>query len=123
MGVLFVTHNLGVVAEIAERVVVMYAGWIVETGTVDQVFRRARHPYTIGLLSCVPELGRASELKRAGGRLASIPGTVPGIAARPPGCPFANRCRLAIDACRAAVPPLAETGGGHLSRCIRWGEL
>ena len=123
MGMLFVTHNLGVVAEIAHRVAVMYAGRIVETGAVKEVFRHPRHPYTIGLLASVPKLGQATALKRAGGRLASIPGTVPSIAERPKGCPFANRCSLVIDACRAAVPPLADTGERHLSRCIRWSEL
>ncbi len=123
MAVLFVTHNLGVVAEIAHRVVVMYAGRVVEMGAVRDVFRHPRHPYTIGLLASVPKLGQATQLKRAGGRLASIPGTVPSIAERPKGCPFANRCALVIEACRAAVPPLAATAGGHLSRCIRWAEL
>jgi peptide/nickel transport system ATP-binding protein len=123
MGILFVTHNLGVVAEIADRVAVMYAGRIVETGRVADVFARPRHPYTVGLMASVPRLGEASALKRAGRALPTIAGTVPSIANLPPGCAFAPRCALAIDACRAAVPPLAEVGAGQGSRCIRWREL
>jgi peptide/nickel transport system ATP-binding protein len=123
MGILFVTHNLGVVAEIADRVAVMYAGRIVETGRVADVFARPRHPYTVGLMASVPRLGEASALKRAGKALPTIAGTVPSIANLPPGCAFAPRCALAIDACRAAVPPLAEVGAGQGSRCIRWPEL
>jgi peptide/nickel transport system ATP-binding protein len=123
MGILFVTHNLGVVAEIADRVAVMYAGRIVETGRVADVFARPRHPYTVGLMASVPRLGEASALKRAGKALPTIAGTVPSIARLPPGCAFAPRCALAVDACRAAVPSLAEVGGGQASRCIRWREL
>ncbi|WP_026870075.1 ABC transporter ATP-binding protein [Inquilinus limosus] len=123
MGVLFVTHNLGVVAEIAHRVAVMYAGRIVETGPVREVFRHPRHPYTIGLLASVPKLGEATRLKAAGAKLATIPGTVPSLAAMPPGCAFAGRCPHAVEACRAAVPAPAEVAPGHFSRCIRWQEL
>ena len=123
MGVLFVTHNLGVVAEIAHRVAVMYAGRIVETGPVREVFRHPRHPYTIGLLASVPKLGEATRLKAAGEKLATIPGTVPSLAAMPPGCAFATRCPHVVEACRAAVPAPAEVGPGHTSRCIRWQEL
>jgi peptide/nickel transport system ATP-binding protein len=123
MGILFVTHNLGVVAEIGHRVAVMYAGRIVEQGPVREVFRHPRHPYTIGLLASVPRLGEATKLKRAGGRLASIPGAVPGLASIPPGCSFAPRCALALPACRAEVPALAQVEAGHTSRCIRWQEL
>jgi peptide/nickel transport system ATP-binding protein len=123
MAVLFVTHNLGVVAEIAHRVAVMYAGRIVETGPVREVFRHPRHPYTIGLLGSVPKLGEATRLKAAGQALATIPGTVPALAAMPRGCAFAPRCAHAADACRAAVPAPAEVGPGHTSRCIRWQEL
>jgi peptide/nickel transport system ATP-binding protein len=123
MGILFVTHNLGVVAEIGHRVAVMCAGRIVEQGPVREVFRHPRHPYTIGLLASVPRLGEATKLKRAGGRLASIPGAVPGLASIPPGCSFAPRCTLALPACRAEVPALAQVEAGHTSRCIRWQEL
>src|SRR5690606_18536240 len=123
MAVLFITHNLGVVAEVADRVAVMYAGRIVETGRVAEIFARPRHPYTIALLRSVPKLGEAIELKRRGEPLPTIPGTVPSLRNMPKGCAFANRCALAIEACRAAVPPLVDTGTGQLSRCLRWQEL
>ncbi|MBX5008634.1 ABC transporter ATP-binding protein [Rhizobium lentis] len=123
MAMLFVTHNLGVVAEIADRVAVMYAGRIVETGPVAEVFRNPRHPYTIGLLASMPRLGDASRMKEAGERLAAIPGVVPSLMNMPAGCAFSPRCKFAIDACRAAVPPLAEVNPRHQSRCIRWQEI
>jgi peptide/nickel transport system ATP-binding protein len=123
MGILFVTHNLGVVAEIAQRVAVMYAGRIVEAGPVGAVFRRPRHPYTVGLMASVPRLGAATALKKAGGRLATIAGTVPSLADMPPGCAFAGRCFLAADACRAVRPPPVAVGPDHTSRCLRHAEL
>lgn len=123
MAMLFVTHNLGVVAEIADRVAVMYAGRIVETGRVAEVFAHPRHPYTKGLLRSVPRLGEASALKAAGTPLPTIAGAVPSLSNLPAGCSFAPRCPYAIPACNAAVPPLAETGDGQLSRCIRWQEI
>jgi peptide/nickel transport system ATP-binding protein len=123
MAMLFVTHNLGVVAEIADRVAVMYAGSIVETGPVAAVYARPRHPYTRGLMRSVPRLGEASRLRAANIALPTIPGVVPSLAALPTGCAFAPRCPLAVDACRAAFPPLAATDGGGFSRCIRWQEL
>jgi len=123
MGMLFITHNLGVVAEIADRIAVMYAGSIVETGTVTQVFSHSRHPYTRGLMRSVPRIGQATALKAAGTPLPTIAGSVPSLANLPEGCPFAPRCGYAIHACTEAFPALAETGGGHLSRCIRWQEV
>ena len=108
MGMLFVTHNLGVVAEIAHRVAVMYAGRVVEDGPVAEVFRNPRHPYTVGLLKSMPKLGDATRMKAAGEKLAAIPGMVPSLRAMPPGCAFAPRCPWAIDACRAAVPALEQ---------------
>ncbi|MDF0695342.1 ABC transporter ATP-binding protein [Rhizobium sp. MC63] len=123
MAMLFVTHNLGVVAEIAHRVAVMYAGRIVETGPVAEVFRNPRHPYTIGLLASMPKLGDASRMKQAGERLAAIPGVVPSLVNMPAGCAFQPRCQFAVDACRAAVPPLADVNPRHKSRCIRWQEI
>jgi len=123
MAMLFVTHNLGVVAEIADRVAVMYAGSIVETGPVAEIFARPRHPYTRGLVRSVPRLGEASRLRAENVALPTIPGVVPALADLPPGCAFAPRCPLAIDACRAAFPPLVATDGAGQSRCIRWNEL
>ncbi|MFD1255131.1 Oligopeptide transport ATP-binding protein OppD [Devosia equisanguinis] len=123
MGILFVTHNLGVVAEIADRVVVMYAGRIVESGPVAEVFAHPRHPYTKGLLRSVPRLGQAVELKRAGTPLPTIRGNVPSLRNLPKGCAFANRCDYAIAACSAAMPALVETTPTQKSRCIRWQEL
>jgi peptide/nickel transport system ATP-binding protein len=123
MAMLFVTHNLGVVAEIADRLAVMYAGAIVETGSVERVFAHPRHPYTSGLMRSVPRLGEATKLKEADIPLPTIAGSVPPLTRLPPGCPFAPRCRLAIEACRAAFPPLADTGEGQFSRCIRWPEV
>jgi peptide/nickel transport system ATP-binding protein len=123
MGILFVTHNLGVVAEIADRVAIMYAGRIIETGAVADVFAHPRHPYTVGLMRSVPRLGKATELRRQGVPLPTIEGSVPSLVHLPTGCSFAPRCPLAIDTCRANVPPLYETGIGRRSRCIRWQEV
>jgi len=120
MSVLFVTHNLGVVAEIADRVVVMYAGRVVEESDVHTLFAAPRHPYTKALMASIPrpEDGARDRTRR----LAAIPGTVPSATALPPGCAFAPRCPLAVEACTIAVPALADTGAGHYSRCIRWHE-
>ncbi|MCA1406549.1 ABC transporter ATP-binding protein [Ensifer sp. IC3342] len=123
MGMLFVTHNLGVVAEIADRVAVMYAGSVVETGSVARVFAHPRHPYTKGLMRSVPRLGTATRLKEAGTPLPTIAGSVPSLMNLPEGCPFAPRCPYRIEACSEAYPPLVETGDGQFSRCIRWQEI
>jgi oligopeptide/dipeptide ABC transporter ATP-binding protein len=121
MSVLFITHNLGVVADIANRVVVMYAGKIVEEADVRSLFKAPRHPYTIGLLGSIPALGRDTGGTKT--RLAAIPGSSPTPLTRPPGCAFAPRCAFAIDACRVAEPPLVEIAPGRRSACIRWREL
>lgn len=123
MAILFVTHNLGVVAEIAHRVAVMYAGRIVEEGPVDTVFRNPKHPYTCGLLASMPRLGEATRMRQAGRQLAAIPGVVPALTRMPPGCAFAPRCPHAIAACTEAVPALEMVGAAHASRCIRWREI
>jgi len=117
-GILFITHNLGVVAEIADRVAVMYAGRMVEQGTVPQIFDKPQHPYTTGLLNCLP--GRSKHHAVAGERprLAAIPGQVASPLAPPPGCAFEPRCSEARDACRQAMPPLTLGEGGHNVRCI-----
>ena len=115
MGIVFITHNLGVVAEIADRVMVMYAGRIVERGGVVPVMTGPLMPYTRGLIASVPRL----DLR--GGPMVSVPGTVPDPRAPPPGCAFAPRCPHEVpDLCDAAVPPLAEVRPGHLVRCRRW---
>ncbi|WP_138465772.1 dipeptide/oligopeptide/nickel ABC transporter permease/ATP-binding protein [Poseidonocella sp. HB161398] len=114
MGVIFVTHNLAVVKEIATHVSVMYAGQVVEQGTVEEVFADPRHPYTKALLASVPE----SDAER----LESIPGTVPQPGAMPEGCRFAPRCGHAAAAC-AAPQPLLDTGEGRTTRCLRWADL
>jgi oligopeptide/dipeptide ABC transporter ATP-binding protein len=120
MGVLLITHNLGVVAETASRVAVMYAGRIVEEGRVAEVFRSPKHPYTIGLLASMPRLD-GSGVKRA--RLEAIPGSVPSPFAMPPGCAFAPRCRYAVPDCSAIDPKLEQIGDEHFSRCLRWRDL
>jgi peptide/nickel transport system ATP-binding protein len=123
MAMLFVTHNLGVVAEIADRVAVMYAGRIVETGPVGEVFAQPRHPYTKGLLASVPRLGHAVALKRAGKPLPTIAGTVPSLRSLPKGCAFAGRCSYVTEACRAEMPALIDVGAGRKARCIHWAEV
>ena len=120
MSILFITHNLGVVAEVADRVVVMYAGRIVEAADVRPLFGEPRMPYTLGLLSSIPRVDKAA-LRRQ--RLVPIPGNVPNPLFLKPGCSFAPRCRYRVPDCSLAVPPLVDTGGGHLVRCLRWKDL
>ena len=121
MAVLFITHNLGVVAEIADRVVVMYCGRVVEEGGVRELFRGPYHPYTRGLLACLPrrmlDHDGAPATKR---RLTAIPGQVASPLDPMPGCAFSRRCALALAECDAAMPPLAEVSEGQRSRCLRW---
>jgi len=116
MAIMFVTHNLGIVAELAHRVAVMYAGRVLETGPVREVFRAPAHPYTRGLMACVPRLGRG----RLGERRLAIPGTVASPLAPPPGCAFAPRCDLAGPDCDAAMPVLTPEGASRQARCLRW---
>jgi oligopeptide/dipeptide ABC transporter ATP-binding protein len=123
MAVLFVTHNLSVVAEIADRVVVMYAGRVVEEGDVRSVFKAPRHPYTQGLLACLPRRALDSRAAGAKRRLNAIPGQVANPQEMPPGCAFAPRCALALPECAAAMPPLAEIAAARRSRCLRWSAL
>jgi peptide/nickel transport system ATP-binding protein len=113
-GVLIITHDLGVVAEFADRALVMYAGRAVETADVEVLYRDRQMPYTAGLLGSAPRLDAPQ-----GARLVPIPGAPPSLAALPPGCPFAPRCPLAIDDCRAAEPELLEVAAGHRAACIR----
>jgi len=117
MSILFITHDLGVVAEMADRVVVMYAGRAVEEGGVRDIFARPMMPYTQGLIGSIPRLDR---LGRARQRLKAIPGNVPNPLRLPPGCAFQPRCGHAEDACRAAIPSLEDAAAGHRVRCVRW---
>jgi len=121
MSVIFITHNLGVVAEIADRVMVMYAGRIVEEGAVVPLLTRPLMPYTQGLLRSVPRLPARGRLR---GRLEAIAGNVPSPTGLPPGCSFAPRCPHAVAAlCEARLPELQESGEGHRVRCVRWRDL
>ncbi len=117
MAIIIITHNMGVVAETADRVLVMYAGRIVEEAPVARLFDRPLHPYTRGLLACVPSL----EQEQA--RLVAIRGTLPDPAHRPPGCRFSQRCQYAVSACTAALPPLEVFDPGHTAACIRVPKL
>ncbi len=117
-GVLIITHDLGVVAEFADRTLVMYAGRPVEIATVAELYHNRRMPYTAGLLGSVPRLEAPQ-----GARLVPIPGAPPSMAALPPGCPFAPRCPLAIDDCRADEPDLIEVGPDHTAACIRTDQV
>ncbi len=121
MSIIFVTHNMGVVAEMADRTAVMYAGKVVETGPVRDIFRNPRHPYTRGLLGSIAKSMRGPNGVRL--PLPAIPGNVPNPLDLPPGCAFAPRCAHALPACAAATPPLEEVNPGHATRCIRWREL
>ncbi len=115
MAVLLITHAMGVVAETAQRVVVMYAGKVVEEASVEALFADPRHPYTQGLIRSIPRIDLAATEHR---RLEAIPGTVPSLLNPPKGCRFAARCRFATDACVAAEPPLREISPGHKVACI-----
>jgi len=114
MALLLVSHDLGVMARTVERLLVMYGGSVVEAGPTGAVFERLAHPYTRGLFGARPRLGAPR-----GSRLATIPGRVPELIDLPHGCPFADRCGWAVDACRAAPPPPVAVGPGHVARCIR----
>ncbi len=111
--VLFISHNLGVIGKMCDRVGVLYAGRLVEEGSVENVLRDPRHPYTVGLLRCIPRSG----VRKDHGRLDTIPGFLPGIGERPAGCVFAERCGLAEPVCSTDEPPLVAVGAGHSSRC------
>ena len=113
MGLVLITHDLGIVARVATRVAVMYAGQVVEMATAAELFARPQHPYTQGLLRCIPVPGRT----RRDEPLGSIPGLVPTMIGPQNGCAFANRCDYARDVCRTGVVPLTGDGG-HASRCL-----
>ena len=117
MAIMIITHNMGVIAEVADRVLVMYAGRIVEQSPAADLFDAPQHPYTKGLLACVPTLQQNRH------RLIAIPGSLPEPARRPPGCRFAPRCTYRIEACRAAIPPLVMQREDRAVACIRADEL
>ncbi|MFC5650357.1 ABC transporter ATP-binding protein [Paenibacillus solisilvae] len=110
-AIIFITHDLGVVAEMADDMAVMYAGQIVESGSADIVFDKPLHPYTLALMGSVPSMTEENE------RLTAIPGTVPSAASFPPGCRFAERCSKAISGCHTSMPELREISPGHYVRC------
>ena len=117
MAVIFITHDLGVVAQVCDRVVVLYGGKVMEEAPIRDLYFRPAHPYTEGLLNSMPQIGPRS------GRLASIPGSTPVPSALPPGCAFSPRCPYAVDACHDDPVPLFEVREFHTSRCVRVGEL
>ncbi len=110
-SILFITHDLGVVAEVCDEVVVMYCGRVVEKGTVYDIFEKPSHPYTEGLLASIPKLGEHVE------ELESIPGNVPNPKYMPKGCKFAPRCKYAFDKCHEEEPGFTDLGNGHQSKC------
>jgi peptide/nickel transport system ATP-binding protein len=122
-AVMLITHDLGVIAETAQRVVVMYAGRIVEQASVKALFAHPRHPYTRGLMTSIPRLNRAAERTMKPGRLTEIPGVVPSLIGVAPGCTFAPRCAYATERCRAEYPPEAESAPGHFVSCWHADEL
>ncbi|MDR9392098.1 MAG: ABC transporter ATP-binding protein [Trueperaceae bacterium] len=120
MSILFITHDLGVVAEVADRVVVMYAGRAVEEASVGDIYANPRMPYTRGLLNSIPRVDKVAEHQE---RLEAIPGNVPNPLSLPQGCAFHPRCKYADDVCTTAIPPLEDVGDGHMVRCVRQAEI
>jgi peptide/nickel transport system ATP-binding protein/oligopeptide transport system ATP-binding protein len=112
-SILFITHDLGVIAEMAQNVAVMYAGKVMEEADVDTLFAEPRHPYTIGLMSSIPVLGREEKCRR----LSTIPGVVPSLFKLSEGCLFHERCAEAREECRRVSPPIIDLGNGHMVRC------
>jgi oligopeptide transport system ATP-binding protein len=112
MAVIWITHDLGVIAGLAETVNVMYAGFIVERGSVDDIYKHPRHPYTLALLQSLPRVDCTRDEK-----LATIPGLPPDLLGLPPGCPFVARCRHPVERCSAENPSLLPVGPGHTVAC------
>ncbi|WP_251553699.1 ABC transporter ATP-binding protein [Neobacillus muris] len=111
MGIIMITHDLGVVAEVCDRVIVMYAGKVVEQAGVKELFQNPKHPYTKGLIESIPKLGERKQI------LGSIPGTVPAPDKLPSGCKFADRCSYAMDTCRRKMPPMVHITNEHSASC------
>ncbi|MFN8757719.1 MAG: ABC transporter ATP-binding protein, partial [Tagaea sp.] len=116
-AIVLITHDLGVVAETAQRVVVMYAGRKVEEASVEELFARPMHPYTLGLMGSIPRLAGGAE------RLTEIPGIVPRLTKPIVGCAFAERCAYAVERCRVETPPLEEKAPGHVAACFESARL
>ena len=117
LALIFITHNLGIVAKMCDQLAVMYAGRVVESGSVSRVFNAPAHPYTRALLGSIPHMGDPSQ------RLTAIAGQPPDLAALPPGCSFASRCPQAFDRCRSEAPPAVIPGDGRMARCWLAGEV
>lgn len=117
MGVIMITHDLGVIAEVSTKVAVMYASKVAEYGNVDQIFYNPKHPYTIGLLNSIPKLNKSKA------RLATIEGNVPPPTAYPKGCHFCTRCIFAIDKCWTEEPPVVQVEANHIAACWRTAEI
>jgi oligopeptide/dipeptide ABC transporter ATP-binding protein len=115
MSLIFITHDLGIVAEIADKIVVIYAGKVMERGSVWQIFENPRHPYTIGLLSCLPDISGRNRRE-----ITPIPGVIPSLINPPSGCVFHTRCSFAEEICSRVVPLEAKVEKGHLSACHFW---
>lgn len=115
-SILFITHDLGVIAEMAQRVAVMYAGKIMEEADVETLFSEPKHPYTIGLMSSIPILGIGKKEKR----LSTIPGVVPSLFKLPQGCLFHERCSMVLKECDQLEPPMIDLGNGHIVRCHKY---
>jgi len=119
MAVMWITHDLGVVAEMAHKINVMYAGYIIERGQVRDIYKLTRHPYTMGLLGSLPRLDEAP-----GTKLVSIPGLPPDLVALPEGCPFYARCTYRVERCKEQMPPLEQTDGiDHTVACWQWEHI
>jgi len=116
-AIIMITHDLGVVAETTQRVIVMYAGRKVEEASVEQLFARPMHPYTLGLMRALPRLDTDAEIAGRRARLEEIAGIVPALTKPIPGCAFEPRCGFSVARCRAQAPPLFEGEGGHVSAC------
>jgi len=115
-AILFITHDLGVIAEMAQRVAVMYAGKMMESADIHRLFADPKHPYTVGLLRSIPVLGR----KKEKGKLETIPGIVPSLFHLPAGCLFSDRCPDVFDECRHMAPDWYPVGEGHFARCLKY---
>ena len=118
MAIIWITHDLGVVAGMVEKVAVMYAGYIVEKAEVHDLYAKRQHPYTLGLLESIPKIDQ-----RHRERLASIKGLPPDLLSEPTTCPFAPRCPFVIDQCWQENPPLMPTGPNHSTACWRWEDI